>query len=40
MTYSAESLRSSIKNHSHYGPCLNGILMEVDIVIFAVKVMN
>lgn len=24
MTYSAESLRSSIKNHSHYGPCLNG----------------
>jgi hypothetical protein len=24
MTYSAESLRSSIKNHNHYGPCLNG----------------
>ena len=24
MIYSAESLRSSIKNHNHYGPCLNG----------------
>ena len=24
VTFSAECLRSSIKNHSHYGPCLNG----------------
>lgn len=24
VTFSAQCLRSSIKNHSHYGPCLNG----------------